>query len=324
MPASPGAGIVDCQVVAGRLCQAVSSAYPLKIIAPHAFGAAAASSSSSSSLPHPLVPAACYLMSYGGGIVHGDRIHVDVRAGTGCALMLLTQGSTKVFRHRAGRMGLKQRSESVSDDQSFQTILAHVEPGALLCLLPDPVTCFKSAVYSQRQAVTLHGPTASVLLLDWMTSGRMSRGERWAFEKYFSVNLILNQQPLGPDSSSSRVVIRDALLLEHSSLHSLHHLDAFALMLVLGPAVAAVAQVFRDEHRAQRIKPFRPTATASDFEEDERQIRWSVSEVDEHGICGVAVRAAGPSTEALKTWIKRRLAPLKSVMGDAAWSMYAN
>ncbi|KAJ2063450.1 hypothetical protein GGI17_001666 [Coemansia sp. S146] len=284
-------------IVAGRLRQSVSSAYPLKIIAPHAGPAALADA-----LLHPAVS---YLMSYGGGIVHGDRIHVDVRVGSKCALVLLTQGSTKVFR---------SQPSPVLTEQTYQTIVIDVEPDALLCLLPDPVTCFKDAMYNQRQLVTLHSPASSVVLLDWMTSGRMSRGERWDFAKYFSVNVI---------RTSDRIIIRDALLLQDSFATRMEPIDAFALILVLGPAVAEVAQTFREEHKAQRIKPFRPNAT-HDHASEEQGILWSVSEIDEHGVCGVAVRAAGPSTEELKDWIKRRLVSLKPTVGDCVWSMYAN
>ncbi|KAJ2584403.1 hypothetical protein GGH95_000405 [Coemansia sp. RSA 1836] len=307
---SAGNGSVNCQVVAGQLRQEVASAYPLKIIAPHAGGDA-------SSCHQGLRPAVSYLMTYGGGLVHGDRIHVDVRVGPKCALVLLTQGSTKVFRRQA-------KASASSGEQTLQTIVADVEPGALLCLLPDPVTCFEDAAYSQRQAVTLHGPTSSVVLLDWMTSGRMSRGERWAFAKYFSVNLIRTTAATA-SSHAEVVVVRDALLLQKRQgfARRLEPFDALALILVLGPAVAGVAQTFRDEHRAQRIKPFRPNA-AQEHASEESGIQWSVSEVDELGVTGVAVRAAGPSTEALKDWIKRRLALLQPTIGDCAWSMYAN
>ncbi|KAJ2022519.1 hypothetical protein IWW57_004493, partial [Coemansia sp. S610] len=114
------------------------------------------------------------------------------------------------------------------------------------------------------------------------------------------------------------VVVRDALLLQKQDhfARRLESVDAFALIFILGPAVAEVAQAFRDEHRAQRIKPFRPNATREHATEEEG-IKWSVSEVSEHGIVGVAVRAAGPSTEALKEWIKRRLVSLKPVIGDS-------
>ncbi|KAJ2090396.1 hypothetical protein GGI09_006145, partial [Coemansia sp. S100] len=236
----PGTGNIDCQIVAGQLQQSVSSAYPLKIIAPHAGPELA-----------DFHPAVSYLMSYGGGIVHADRIHVNVRVGSKCALVLLTQGSTKVFRPQ-----LRAASE-----QTYQTIIIDVEPDALLFLLPDPVTCFKDAMYNQRQSVTLHGPTASVVLLDWMTSGRMSRGERWAFAKYFSVNVI--------KTTSEKIIVRDALLLQDNFAKRMEPIDAFALILILGPAVADVAQTFREEHKAQRIKPFRPNATHDHASEEQ-------------------------------------------------------
>ncbi|KAI8323661.1 UreD-domain-containing protein, partial [Martensiomyces pterosporus] len=188
MPA-PGEGKVDCQLIAGRVQQTLSSAYPLKLMSPQAVPNADPSQGTSE-----LQPAVCYILSYGGGIVHGDQIHVDVRAGTGCALMLLTQGSTKVYRHRAGRppscLKNTRMNENLDINQTYQTLLVDVEPRALVCLLPDPVTCFKGALYNQRQAVRLHDTTSSLVLLDWMTSGRMSRGERWAFEKYLSVNVV--------------------------------------------------------------------------------------------------------------------------------------
>ncbi|KAJ1963383.1 hypothetical protein GGI12_002087, partial [Dipsacomyces acuminosporus] len=310
-----------------------------------------------------LQPAVSYILSYGGGIVHGDQIHADVRSGTGCALMLLTQGSTKVYKHRAGRppsyLENKRMNGKFDINQTYQTLLIDVEPGALVCLLPDPVTCFKGALYNQRQAVRLHDTSSSLILLDWMTSGRMSRGERWEFEKYFSVNVVClgtkerGQRPASPRCKTSKhdqwmgdsqIIIRDALLLQDPPAESsppspdqlqhaqhmqgasfarrLKHIDVFAYLIILGPAVASVAHVFRDEHQSQRIRPFRPNASTPDAEEAE--IRWSVSDVEEHGISGVAVRAAGPSTEALRSWIKKRIANLQHIVGDSAWSMYYN
>ncbi|KAJ2686969.1 hypothetical protein GGH99_003363 [Coemansia sp. RSA 1285] len=242
-------------------------------------------------------------------------------------------------------------------------MLIDVAPGSLACLLPDPVTCFEGAMYNQRQAVRLHdAQSSSLVLLDWMTSGRMSRGERWAFGKYFSVNVVSvldNFKHKQRDSLSeiaapagsydagwineSRIIIRDALLLNsqensdggsgghwpavrsYSFAQRLELVDIFAYLLILGPAVANVADLFRKQHLDQRIKPFRPSNQQSNLEdEDESGIAWSVSEVDELGVKGVAVRVAGPDTEYVKSWIKRRLVSLQCVIGDSAWSMYYN
>ncbi|KAI9500159.1 UreD urease accessory protein-domain-containing protein [Coemansia spiralis] len=343
MPA-PGEGRIDCQVTAGRLHQTVSSAYPLKIISPQAVPNPTEPNTDSK---ERLLPAVSYILSYGGGIVHGDQIHVDVRSGTGSALMILTQGSTKVYRRRAGRPPsfLKnEKKDTVYDsNQTYQTMLIDVEPQALVCLLPDPVTCFEGALYNQRQAVRLHSTsTSSLVLLDWMTSGRMSRGERWAFSKYLSINVVAildglqNKKRQGQNHDSwigeSRIIIRDALLLENTSneqspsessfARRLSSIDAFAYLLVLGPAVSVIADLLRKEHMEQRIKPFRPNNKVP--ESDEVDVQWSVSDIDECDIKGVAVRIAGPNTENVKAWIKRRLAPLQYIVGDSAWSMYCN
>lgn len=58
-----------------------------------------------------------------------------------------------------------------------------------LFLLPDPVTCFGEADYKQCQSFRLH-QSSNLVLLDWFTSGRQSRGESWSFHRYGSINEI--------------------------------------------------------------------------------------------------------------------------------------
>lgn len=55
--------------------------------------------------------------------------------------------------------------------------------GALLCVLPDLLTCFRDASYRQEQAVRMAG-SASLVLLDWFLAGRVANGERWDFTRY--------------------------------------------------------------------------------------------------------------------------------------------
>ncbi|KAF8327896.1 uncharacterized protein EI90DRAFT_3066243 [Cantharellus anzutake] len=55
----------------------LSYQYPLKLLSP---------------VSHAEIPlATAYILSYGGGLVSGDRIELNVQVGKGCALMLLTQ-----------------------------------------------------------------------------------------------------------------------------------------------------------------------------------------------------------------------------------------
>ncbi|KAJ2481987.1 hypothetical protein IWW56_001370 [Coemansia sp. RSA 2131] len=309
MPAA-GEGQIDCHILAGRIHQTVSSAYPLKIISPTATRCTLEDGTRT-----PLVPAVSYILSYGGGIVHGDQIRVRVRVATQCALLLLTQGSTKVYRTRGvPKSCLPNLSPTLDANQTYQTMEITVDDGALLCLLPDPVTCFKGAKYNQRQWVKMH-KRGSLVLLDWMTSGRMSRGERWAFDKYMSVNCV-SVVDAGVDADKGRLAVRDALLLESPECGPrLESLDAFAYLLILGPYVAHVADTFRSDHKQHRIRPFERTHTS---------VQWSVSEVAAFGVLGVAVRASSSSTEDLKLWIQSKLSGVCSVVGDSAWSMYCN
>lgn len=76
-----------------------------------------------------------------------------------------------------------------------------VESGGLLALLPDSVVCFATARYSQVQRFNL-APDASLVLVDWLTSGRIARGEVWNFEYFKSTNHVYIQEdtPLLLDS----------------------------------------------------------------------------------------------------------------------------
>jgi urease accessory protein len=88
----------------------------------------------------------------------------------GARAVVTTQASTKVYRSL--RPASQEVKSSIADD-------------ALLVVLPDPVVCFAGGDFSQEQRYDLQ-PRASLVLVDWMTSGRHATGERWAFHHYSS------------------------------------------------------------------------------------------------------------------------------------------
>ncbi|KAI5453632.1 hypothetical protein NCC49_005454 [Naganishia albida] len=171
----------------------LSGTYPLKLLAP---------------TPLPSQPSnlrVCYILAYGGGLVAGDTISLQVGIGAGSRLILLTQGSTKVFKNRMGIRPLAHGSaEATSDGQlappvTKQRLLVSLAPGSLLLLLPDPIQPFKSSSYIQSQRFVLPPMAddvepASVLVLDWFTSGRNAGHkfqEEWEFELYSSMNEVI-------------------------------------------------------------------------------------------------------------------------------------
>ena len=85
-----------------------------------------------------------------------------------------------------------------------------MDADALLAVVPDPIVCFADADFTQTQRYDLH-PDASLVMVDWITSGRHASGERWAFSRYESRF----------ESDAARPDFFDALVLEpHSTLSS--------------------------------------------------------------------------------------------------------
>ncbi|THH06939.1 hypothetical protein EW145_g3733 [Phellinidium pouzarii] len=261
-------------------CQAIFSElsyrYPLKLLSPR--------------VSEPSV-AIAYVLTYGGGLVSGDRIDLHVKVASGAALLLLTQGSTKVFKHRAGVRLAKAASdtEDMFGLSTVQKLNVDVQKDGLLLLLPDPVTCFSDAAYNQIQAFHLE-EGASAALLDWVTSGRMSRGEEWQFSRYYSVNEVW----LG-----KKRIARDVLLLEedYGGRRALKDrigiYSCYATLILCGPKVRTVVDsLYASYHE---ISIYQLTTHA--------ELIWSMSGIEG----GCVVRIAGKETEGVKKWIRGRI-----------------
>ncbi|KAJ7357237.1 UreD urease accessory protein-domain-containing protein [Mycena albidolilacea] len=259
----------------------LSSAYPLKLLSPRTRRVG-------------LV----YLITYGGGLVSGDQVALSVDVGLGANLVLLSQGSTKVFKFRPG-----QRAASTDVDApqvTTQRMDFAVASSGSLFLLPDPVTCFAKASYNQIQTFRL-APDASLAVLDWVTSGRKSRGEEWVFSRYYSVNEIV---------VDGRRVAKDVMLLENEDekentrtlASRLEPYGCYATLLLYGPQVQGVVSALTEEYGRIQV-----------FKTNERPgLLWSFSGFGDGG--GV-VRIAGKETEEVRRWIGNALRPLEMVVG---------
>ena len=180
-----------------------------------------------------------YSVTYGGGLLSGDSVAVDVNVGKGCTTVLATQSSTKVY-------GPKRITECPAPDGvTRQTLHATVGDGALLALLPDPVVCYAHAVFDQQQVVELD-EGGSVVSVDCLTAGRVLRGERWHFSSFVSgttVNLPPPAATEGLDcdipAAGPRTVVADRLRLANSAGSALDGalggLDVTATVILFGP-----------------------------------------------------------------------------------------
>ncbi|CCL98999.1 uncharacterized protein FIBRA_01007 [Fibroporia radiculosa] len=265
----------------------LSSTYPLKLLSPRIDQRGVA---------------VVYVLTYGGGLVGGDAIELSVEIRENAALVVLSQGSTKVFKSRIGHMLSTQVSPDAVTSQTMNVLVQY--KGALF-LLPDPVTCFRSAKYNQVQIFRLEG-AASVVILDWVTSGRRSLGEEWAFSRYYSMNEVwVNDECIAKDVT---------LLEEHASsvppLSSRTLADAlapyscYATLILYGPLAQSTIRHLSGEYA--EISVFKHSTPPS--------FLWSLSHIREGKGC--VVRVAAKETEDVRSWLGLRLKPLERVIGN--------
>lgn len=234
-----------------------------------------------------------YLSNLGGGLVAGDQTEIRCHIGRDARCFLGTQSSTKIYRNPKGRP-----CRHVAE--------VALEEGALLVLAPDPVQAFAEASYDQTQRIRM-APGASLVLLDWFTSGRMARGERWRFQRLHSRNEVWSRSPEGRDEDG-RLSFLDAMTLD-ASRHSLdvsHRLGRFnciALLLLMGPLVQTGVDALLESVAASPVSP-----AAS--------LCLSASPVGQ----GALLRIAGERTRDVSQELERRLAFIPALLGDDPWA----
>mmetsp|Transcript_4767 Transcript_4767/g.6021 ORF Transcript_4767/g.6021 Transcript_4767/m.6021 type:complete len:312 (-) Transcript_4767:1896-2831(-) len=121
-----------------------------------------------------------YIITFGGGFVSGDSVNFEVIVKNSSNCVFTTQASTKVYKSSAF-VGDK---ESERKHFAVQKMKLEIEKDAFVCVLPDPVQCFRDARYKQIQQIEM-APSSNLLLVDWLTAGRLNR-ERWDFLSYAS------------------------------------------------------------------------------------------------------------------------------------------
>ncbi|KAK9767983.1 hypothetical protein K7432_001753 [Basidiobolus ranarum] len=303
-----GQGKIECALVGETATLTrFHSRYPLKLIRPSAL---------------LKKTALIYSLTYGGGLVCGDVVTMDVAVKKGAKLSMLTQGSTKVFKKRNPNLPL-------STDASAQHFKYVIEEDALLVLLPDQVTCFKDAMYHQTQDFRLSG-TGSLVLLDWFTSGRMSRGESWEFAEYNSINniyhddkLVLRDAQLIRDDHRVKELEGDELRSEETK-QSMNHFgqrtnygyrvapyECYAILVLYGPQLKTLVHSILEQFnqitispRSSKLPPQSPI--------------WSASVIGDED--GVILRAAALTTEEIRLFVKEQLKEIVPLIGDDVYS----
>jgi urease accessory protein len=266
-----GCARLEVQVVCGESAIVASYATnPLKLLAPRTRGRSVWA----------------YSSSFGGGLVAGDQTRLELSLGEHARCFLGTQASTKVYRNP----GLRPCGHHTC---------AKLRPGSLLVFAPDPVQPFAGSSYQQRQEFHL-ATNASLILLDWFSSGRTARGERWAFNRFQNRNAVYQE--------AGELVFLESLLLgvDNEPVAAQHRggrFNCFATLLLLGPAVSALATTVLAESKQEPIRRQAPLLASASSVRD-----------------GVVLRLAGQVVEVVGRELYRHLAPLSTLLGDDPWA----
>ncbi len=263
----PGTGDLRFEAIGGRtvVTRALATS-PLKVLNPRNAGTAAWT----------------YLASYGGGLLGGDALHLRLEVGPGAAAVVATQASTKVYR---------------SDERASQQLRASLGSDSLLVLLPDPVACFAGSRYAQDQEIRLSAG-AGLVLVDWLTAGRIAYGERWRFTDYTSRTRIWR---------GDRLIVHDALRLSDAGGDLARRMDRFdcvALVVLLGPALRPTAA------RLAGALGSAPLARRAD-------LLISAAPIEDEG---AMLRIAGRSAEQVGAALRQHLSVVSSLVGDDPWA----
>jgi urease accessory protein len=223
-----------------------------------------------------------YTSSYGGGLVDGDRIRLDVEVGDGAAAFVSTQASTKIYRSPHG---------------TEATMSARIAPAGLLVLAPDPVVCFARSRYRQVQRFQV-ADSGTLVAIDWLSSGRRAFGERWMFDEYVATLEV---------RKAGRLLVHDALALRASDgslAERLGRFEVLALVTLVGALVRAEAAAIVSTVNA------RPVA---------RNDEWLIA-ATALGDEGCVVRIAGTSVERVGRTIRDLLRFVPALLGDDPWA----
>jgi urease accessory protein len=228
-------------------------------------------------------PAWVVTTTLGGGLVGGDDIDLSIEVEAGATVLLTTQASTRIYR---------------STRRSSQRLTARVGPRATLVVLPDPTLAFAGSSFDQAQRYTLDGD-ATIVVLDWLASGRQASGERWAFDRYGSrIWIERDGQPVFVDHL--RLSRADGRVADRLRRH-----NSIATAVAIGPGVLSwIGDVV--------------SAVASQAADADATVVASASLLPREQ--GVVLRLAGADLERIGSMVRELLRPIERTLGADPWT----
>jgi len=230
-------------------------------------------------------PATAWIVTstFGGGLVGGDSVALELDVRPGARVLVTSQSSTKVYR---------------SARPARQRLEARVAAGACLIVLPDPIAAFAGSRFEQEQGYELDAD-ASLVTLDWMSNGRHARGEEWQFDRYIS-RLVIRRD--------GRDVFRDRLALSADDGDIGARMRPFTTYGVL-----AIAGRLMEGMRSALVAAIDAVPAQADAD-----LVSAAASFDEGR--GTVIRFAARDLERAAATVGGMLEPLYRLLGDDPWS----
>lgn len=207
----------------------------------------------------------CYVLGYGGGLISGDNICLDITVKPKASLVVTSQSTSKAFKAMKGR------------DATFVKTQATVGKGGLLFLVPQPMQCFGGSKLEQETQIVLDGGNErggegrmdddpSLILVDWYTGGRKNMdGGLWNMHSFHTSTIVSyskeslfpcedNEENSNDDIDNTKIstsddhhlVFKDATRLSGGK-ELVHHMKRFnivCMVVLLGPRVKDISDLF--------------------------------------------------------------------------------
>ncbi len=116
--------------------------------------------------------ALCFIANYGGGMLGGDNVSLNIKIGCNSGLVLLPQANSRAYTNKDGKT-------------ASQHMHITVHPGGKFIYNADPLVLHAKSKYLQNTEIKLHD-NAGAIIVDWFSIGRSENGEVFLFSEYLS------------------------------------------------------------------------------------------------------------------------------------------
>lgn len=184
----------------------------------------------------------------------------------------------------------------------------------MFAVIPDPVTCFSTARYSQKQFFSVVSDS-NLVIVDWITSGRHQSGEKWDFELYKSSNHIVLE--------GNQPVFLDTVLLEQGSIvgvsEHMQEYNVVAMVIIYGINLKHIQEQVQQNVKTIMSEQLRVPSMRSGHYPAKPSIIASCSAFGPKGV-GLVVRVVAMETDAVYSFLRQQLAGLEPLIGVTPYS----